>query len=64
MKIKEYNKQKIDLKWIQWKYDIFWSNRCNYERDEFGNYYGKEYRQDQAMLKVLTKMIRKYYAKI
>ena len=64
MKIREHNKYKIDLKWIEWKYDIFWSNRLKYQRDEFGNYCGKEYRQDQALLKVLTKMIRKYYAKI
>lgn len=64
MKIKEDNKYKIDLKWISFKYDIFWSNRSRYKTDDFGNYYGKKFIEDQAVLKLITKMIRKHYAKV
>ena len=60
MKIKQTNKELINQTWISWKYDIFWSNRNNYETDMGGNYYGKEFIKDQAMLKLITKMIRKY----
>ena len=60
MKIKQLNKEKINQTWISWKYDIFWANRNNYETDMGGNYYGKEFIKDQAMLKLITKMIRKY----
>jgi hypothetical protein len=60
MKIKQLNKEKINQTWISWKYDIFWANRNNYETDMSGNYYGKEFIKDQAMLKLITKMIRKH----
>ena len=60
MKIKQTNKELINQTWISWKYDIFWANRNNYETDMSGNYYGKEFIKDQAMLKLITKMIRKY----
>jgi hypothetical protein len=60
MKIKQLNKEKINQTWISWKYDIFWANRMQYKTDMGGNYYGKEFIQDQAMLKLITKMIRKY----
>ena len=61
MRLKEYNKQKLNLKWISWKYDIFWSNRMNYQTDNNGNYYGKEYIADQAALKLITKLLRKQW---
>lgn len=60
MKIKQLNKERINQTWISWKYDIFWANRNNYETDMGGNYYGKEFIKDQAMLKLITKIIRKY----
>ena len=60
MKIKQTNKERINQTWISWKYDIFWANRNNYETDMGGNYYGKEFIKDQAMLKLITKMIKKY----
>jgi len=60
MKIKQVNKELINQTWISWKYDIFWANRSNYKTDMGGNYYGKEFIKDQAMLKLITKMIRKY----
>ncbi len=60
MKIKQLNKEIINMTWISWKYDIFWANRNNYETDMSGNYYGKEFIKDQAMLKLITKMIRKH----
>jgi hypothetical protein len=60
MKIKQTNKELINQTWISWKYDIFWVNRSNYKTDMGGNYYGKEFIKDQAMLKLITKMIRKH----
>ena len=43
MKLNIKNKQKLLDKWEEWKYDIFWSSRHIYDRNEFGDYHGKEF---------------------
>ena len=48
-------------KWEEWKYDIFWSSRHIYDRNEFGDYHGKEFIKDQAALKLITKLLRKQW---
>ena len=61
MRLNIKNKQKLLDKWEEWKYDIFWSSRHIYDRNEFGDYHGKEFIKDQAALKLITKLLRKQW---
>ena len=61
MKLKPKNHERLLDKWEEWKYDIFWTSRHIYDRNELGDYQGKEFIKDQAILKLISKLLRKQW---